>query len=181
MEKLFLVLDEMQGILGICPCCGEIFRLTEARIKFPEMKPRTSDFANFTRAVNAFGKSEKEILAAEIRLEALEERHELELAKANEIAREKGRRKAKSILKRMDPVFSGNDIDPQDVKVIFDPVEYVVFDRLNAQEELRRVELVNHAPQNKREENIERSLEKIITQGNYNFSVLRIDKSGQIE
>jgi predicted Holliday junction resolvase-like endonuclease len=181
MEKLFVVVDEMQGILGICPCCGEIFRLTEARLKFPEMQPRTSDYTDYLRAVAAFSHSEKEILAAEMRLEMLEEKHITALDKAKEIARDKGRKKAKNILKKIDPVFSGNDIDPQDVKVLFDPVEFVVFDKLNTQEELKKVEFVNHSPTNKREENIERSLLKIIRNGNYEFSILHVDRIGNIQ
>jgi predicted Holliday junction resolvase-like endonuclease len=83
-------------------------------------------------------------------------------------------------LKKLDPIFSGRKIDPQDVKVIFDPVEYIVFDGIH-KEKIKKIKLIGRKPKSKKEENIEKSINKAIKQGDYNFKVLRIDKNGNIE
>ena len=113
-------------------------------------------------------------------LDKLEEKHSQILDEVIKKSREAGNKSAKRMLKKIDPVFSGRGIDPQDVKVIFDPIEYVVFDGMH-KKAIKKIELLGRKPKNKKEENIEKSINKAIEKGDYNFKVLRIDKDGNIE
>jgi hypothetical protein len=38
MNNLVLFIDNLKNILGLCPCCGEIFLLTNAKLLFTEKK-----------------------------------------------------------------------------------------------------------------------------------------------
>jgi predicted Holliday junction resolvase-like endonuclease len=84
------------------------------------------------------------------------------------------------MLKRVDPVFCGSGLDPQDVKVIFDPVEYVVFDGLSG-ERLRRILLMGEPPASKKQEKVHRSLASAVRKGNMEFLTLRVTKEGTVE
>jgi len=65
--------------------------------------------------------------------------------KLRDAARAAGAKAAKKRLRRIDPVFSGSGLDPQDVKVMFDPVEYIAFRGLNGGE-VREVLLIAEKP-----------------------------------
>jgi len=181
MNNLLLIIDEMQGILGICPCCGEIFRLTEAKLSFPQKKLKPSQFGKYLDNLFIIESKENKLSKSKERLWEQEEKHALRLKELKEKSINIGRRKAKTELKKIDPHFSGRNIDPQDVKVIFDPVEYIVFNNLNSERPINSIELINREPNSKREENIVNSIRKTITKGNYGFEILQIDKNGNIK
>lgn len=155
---------EMNSVLGLCPCCGELFRLPEAG---PYLK----------------GKKVETIidkLYAELRrVERSEERLDVMEEELRAKARTKGQAAAKRKLRKIDPVFSGVGIDPQDVKVIFDPVEFVVFDGLNAGE-VKQVKFMGHHPTSKAQEKVQQSLVSAIDAGNLDFKTLRVNGDGQV-
>jgi predicted Holliday junction resolvase-like endonuclease len=158
------VFEELNQILLICPSCEEVIYLSEAR-PFLSGKQLHSEI--------------DEIRAAELKLERAETRlSELEDS-LRSIAAEAGRRAAKKLLKRIDPSFSGAGYDPQDVKVVFDPVTYLVFDGM-AKAKLNEVILIAAEPQNKQSEDLQRSIEKTIKNGNYEFKVLQVGDDGKI-
>jgi len=179
MNNLILFIDNLQNILGMCPCCREIFLLTNAKLVFTDKKENKSKYGLFLSFQKKIELQQRKIDKMEMSLEKLEEKHWMALEEIREKSHESGRRSAKKILKKFDPIFSGRNIDPQDVKVIFDPVEYVVFDGMY-NGSVKKIELVGRRPKTKKEENIEKSINKAIKQGDYSFKVLRIDKSGNI-
>jgi predicted Holliday junction resolvase-like endonuclease len=180
MNNLLLFIDNLQNILGLCPCCGEIFLLTNAKLIFTEKKENKSKYGLYLSSQKELELQQLKIEKMETNLEKLEEKHANVLDEIKEMSRNTGRRNAKKALKRLGSVFSGRNIDPQDVKVIFDPVEYIVFDGM-CDKSIKKIELVGRRPKTKQEENIEKSINKAIQQGDYNFKVLRIDKEGNIE
>ena len=180
MNNLLLFIDNLQNILGMCPCCGDIFLLTDAKIIFSEKKENKSKYGLFLLSQKELELQRLKIERMEASLEKLEDKHWQVLEEITEKSREAGRKSAKKTLKKLDPIFSGRNIDPKDVKVIFDPIEYVVFDGMR-NGKIKKVELVGRRPKSKKEENIERSINKAIEQGDYNFKILRIGKEGNIE
>ena len=82
-------------------------------------------------------------------------------------------------MRKIDPVFSGAGYDPQDVKVIFNPVTYVIFDGMS-QRELRKVQLLARPPQNRVTERIQSSIEQTVNRGNVEFRTLRVDNCGRV-
>jgi predicted Holliday junction resolvase-like endonuclease len=161
---LVAALSEFDSILVVCPCCGEVVRLSETRPYAKGKKPRSVFDA---------------LDADEARLERAEERLEEREDELREAAREIGRRAAKRQLKRIDPVFSGAGIDPQDVKVVFDPVEYVVFDGLN-RGRLKRIALMAYPPSNRAQEKAQDSVAAAARKGNVEFATLRIGEDGSV-
>lgn len=158
-------LAESGSILGICPCCGEVFRLSDAHLFVKGKKPG-SEFDKIDRAFVSLARAEEKLDDMEDEL--------------REAAREKGRRQAKRKLKKIDPVFSGQGIDPQDVKVIFHPVEYVVFEGLN-KDRFRQISLMAHRPTSREHERVQDSVKKAVRKGNVEFYTLKVAADGGIE
>lgn len=171
MNPVVEVIDGAQEILGICPCCGDIFRFVEAKLLFPKRRVRSSEYV-------ALLKLEAQVAEAELKLERDEERFQNGLERKREGLRQTGREQAKRKLKHMDPVFSGRNVDPQDVRVIFDPVEYVVFHGLNTGTGLEQVELVSRAPTSKADEMVSETISKAVLSGNVEFETLQLCLDG---
>jgi hypothetical protein len=84
-----------------------VFYLSEAHPYYEGQKPHSP--------LDKLRSEERRLEAAEQRLDELE-------CKLRDRAATAGRRAAKRLLRKIDPVFSGSGFDPQDVKVMFDPV-----------------------------------------------------------
>jgi predicted Holliday junction resolvase-like endonuclease len=175
-----MFIDNLQNILGLCPCCGELFLLTNAKLLFTERKENKSKYGLYLSRQKELELMQLKVEKMQTSLDKLEEKHSQILDEVIEKSREAGNKSAKRMLKKIDPVFSGRRIDPQDVKLIFDPIEYIVFDGMH-EKLIKKIELVGRRPKNKREENIEKSINKAIEKGDYNFKVLRFEEDGNIE
>jgi len=90
-----------------------------------------------------------------------------------------GLKATKRLLRKIDPVFSGAGYDPQDVKVLFNPITYVVFDGMS-QRNLRNIQLLARPPENSAMERIQNSIEQAIRRGKVEFRTLRVDDRGRI-
>jgi predicted Holliday junction resolvase-like endonuclease len=171
MNILIQTIDGIQEVLAICPCCGEIFRLVEAKFIFPQKQPKECEYLELVSLENKVGCEDE-------RLTSAEERFEEKLSGLKEQLVERGRKQAKKKLKKIDPTFSAKDINPQDVKVIFDPVEYVIFHGLNSEHGVKLVEFVSRSPESKTQETIVKTIEKSIKNGNVEFETLHMKDDG---
>jgi predicted Holliday junction resolvase-like endonuclease len=174
MNVLVQTIDGIQEVLAICPCCGEIFRLVEGRFTFPKTRPKTCEYLDLI----AF---EGRVSDEEDRLCSAEERFDEKLRAQRQQCVDVGRRQAKKKLRKIDPTFSGRDIDPQDVKVIFDPVEYLIFHGLNSEDGLEFVEFVSRSPDSRMGEAIVKSIDKTIRTGNVEFETLHMRDDGSFD
>src|SRR5439155_11047593 len=104
-------LGELFGVLGqlmsVCPSCGELVYVSEAHPYYEGHKPHSSL---------------DKLRCEESRLEEAEERLDHLEGQLRERAARVGLRATKRLLRKIDPVFSGCGYDPQDVKVMFNPV-----------------------------------------------------------
>jgi len=66
----------------------------------------------------------------ELKLDRVEERLAEIEDELREVAAKSGQRTAKKLLKKIDSIFSGAGFDPQDVKVIFNPISKIQFSDL---------------------------------------------------
>lgn len=174
MNVLLQTIDGIQEILAICPCCGEIFRLVEGKFIFPQKRPKTCEYLELIAL-------EGNLSAEEDRLASAEERFEEKLRAQRQKFVELGRRRAKKKLKKIDPTFSAKGIDPQDVKVIFDPVEYLIFHGLNSEDGVDLVEFVSRTPDSKTKELIVKSIDKTIKNGDVEFETLHMRDDGSFD
>lgn len=174
MNVFIQTIDGIQEILAICPCCGEIFRLVEGKFIFPQKRPKTCEYLELVALEDNLSEEDERLAAAEERFEEKLENQRQQLA-------EQGRAQAKHKLKKIDPIFSAKNIDPQDVKVIFDPVEYTIFHGLNSGIGVDCVEFVSRSPTNRTQEAIVGSIDKTIRNGNVEFETLHMKDDGSFD
>ena len=156
------IFNEFQRIMGICPCCGDVFRLSDAKVYSTKRPPVT----DFDRLDDARG-----------RLEAADERFRDEERTIRREAARKGELEARRKLRKISSYFAGHRIHPHDVYAVFDPVHFVAFDGLS-NDQLSRVAFVDDvAPERER---VHASIEKALDAGNFEWITLRIDGEGRV-
>jgi predicted Holliday junction resolvase-like endonuclease len=156
--------SDLGRILCICPHCADLHYLSDARPYLAGKRPQS--------IVNDIERQERQ-------LDRVEERLNEEESFLRDQASAAGLRTAKKLLRKIDPVFSGAGYDPHDVKVIFDPVTYVVFNGMS-RGKLREIVLLARPPDSPATERMQRSLQKAIDSGNLEFKTLRVDDKGGI-
>src|ERR1700733_10816860 len=104
-------------IAGICPHCGHVFRLSDAR---PYKSVRHTP-----TILDKIDREQYRLDRAIAQLDGLE-------SELREKARSTGSTQAKRQLRCIDKVFSARGIDPHDVKVLCDPIDFIVFDGMSA-------------------------------------------------
>ena len=155
---------ELGNILCVCPHCQELFYLSEARPYLAGEQPHS--------IVDVLRAEERRLERAEERLDLIEDA-------LREKAAEAGLRATKKVLKKIDPLFSGAGYNPHDVKVIFDPITYVVFNGMGSGR-LREIVLLSNPPKSKATEQLQASIETTIKNGNVEFRTLRVDRDGKV-
>jgi predicted Holliday junction resolvase-like endonuclease len=155
---------DLGDVLGVCPCCAELFYLSEVRPYFAGKQPHS--------VVDRLRAAEDRLAREEERLSEIEDALREKAAMA-------GLKTAKKLLKKIDPVFSGAGYDPHDVKVIFDPVTYVVFNGMS-ERKLRDIVLLAKPPETSTTERLHKSITKAISSGNIEFKTLHVGEDGMV-
>jgi predicted Holliday junction resolvase-like endonuclease len=157
-----------RNLFGLCPLCGEIFRLSDIKISYRRKFP-----------VDWYD----ELLAEEEKIAERESKLEEKLEGIREKATEHARRVLlPKLLRKVDPLFTSLGYFPQDVKAIFDPIDFVVFDGMNRAEKVKRVVFMDQQTENREQRMIQKSMEKTIEKERYEWETIRISsKTGEIE
>jgi predicted Holliday junction resolvase-like endonuclease len=156
---------QLGHILCLCPHCDDLFYLSEARPYLAGKQPSS--------IVDALRAEENRLERAEQKLGEME-------SALREMAAKAGLRAAKKVLKKIDPVFSGAGYNPHDVKVIFDPVTYVVFHGQGSGR-LREIVLLAKPATTQAGERLQGSIEAAVRNGNFEFRTLHVDKDGKVD
>jgi len=161
-RSLSAFFDELARLAGVCPGCGYVFRVTDAKpFKLVPHQPTVLD----------------KIEAQQARIDtALEKLRQAELM-LRDAARKAGLARAKRQLRRIDAVFTGAKLDPHDVKVLFDPVEYIVFDGMS-RGKLRRVLLLSTDAADANRLAAHASVASAVNRGEVCFRTLRVSRDG---
>ncbi len=163
-SEIATIFGSLGELMALCPCCGELFYVSEARPYYDGQKPQS--------ALDRLRAEERRLERAEEKLDEIE-------SNLRETAAKAGLQATKRLLRKIDPVFSGSGYDPQDVKVIFNPITYVVFDGM-AEGKLKKVQLLARPADNRATERIQNSIEQALQHGNLEFRTLRVDGQGRI-
>jgi len=153
-------------IFGICPCCNDFFRLNDCKIYIKKKPPL--DWMDKIDIENDRLKRSKE------RLLEMED-------KIREKARLEGRRLANRILRKIDPVFTPRKLNPDDAKVIFHPIDYIVFNGMKKNKSIKNIILLDRQTKKGEEKKIQKSVEKVIEKENYEWQTLRIQENSEIK
>ncbi|MDB6105349.1 MAG: Endonuclease related to archaeal Holliday junction resolvase [Gammaproteobacteria bacterium] len=156
--------QDFQRIYGFCACCGEPFRLSDATLFYRASPPRTPW---------------DDLDAEYARLERAEERLFNDTARLREKAQEAGRKEMERRLHGLMSFFRRQRISLRDMKLLFHPVDYVVFHGLS-DGRCSEVEFLDCEPVSTAHERLQQSIGKTIDAGNYSWITMRIADDGQV-
>ena len=111
-NQLLKFFQLQRQIFGICPHTGNVFRLSECHI-YVKKKPEPDWL--------------QQIEAAQIKISNAEEKLDEKEETIREKARIVGRSEATKMVRKIDKIFHPLKLNPDDSKVIFHPVDYIVF------------------------------------------------------
>lgn len=157
--------QDFQRILVVCPRCGCIHRLSELKLSY-HAKPKHTWL--------------DELRDKGRRMDTAEERFEEQKSALRERAQEKGRRRLPTMLKKCVPAISRLGYYPQDLKPMFDPVDFVVFDGMTLRESIKRLVLLDGPPRDKRRERIQDSVRRVLKRGSYEWKTVRLGPDGRV-
>jgi predicted Holliday junction resolvase-like endonuclease len=153
-----------RNIFGICPKSGVIFRLSDCKV-FLKAKPKHDWKDDLDHESD--------------RLDRVEERLDEREESLREVARTKGRAQAAKLVKCIDPVFTPRKLNPDDAKVLFHPVDYIVFNGMKA-DSLKNLLLLDRIAESRERKTIQRSVEKVVSKGHYEWVTITIAEDGTV-
>jgi len=161
--------SSLRQIFGVCPECEEIFRMSDCKL-YQKKRPPGIDW--------------KEKVDGEIaRLDLLQEKLQEKINLAKEAAREAGRKQADKLISKIDPVFRPLQLNPNDAKVIFHPVDFVVFNGMNnnlGDTSIKNLLLLDKNGKSGEHLSIQNSIADTVKKENYEWLTLRVEENGSI-
>jgi predicted Holliday junction resolvase-like endonuclease len=164
-SALVATFQDFRRILGVCPCCGEVFRLTDLMISY-RAKPKATWL--------------DELEASEKRQQRSDDRFAENEQLIRDRAKERGRRELPRLLREAEPIFACRGYFAQDVKPLFDPVDYVIFAGMNRSVSVTRIVLFDGPALSQVRERVQRSIRRTLDAGNYEWRTVRMGKDGRI-
>jgi predicted Holliday junction resolvase-like endonuclease len=162
--ELIKFFSYQRQIFGVCPCCGELFRLSDCKV-YRKDAPIT-DWKE---------KLEKQSTA----LDRFEEKLDEKMDALREKARETGRKQADKLIKKVDPVFAPLKLNPDDAKVVFHPIDFLVFSGMKAKD-LKSLIVLDSKEKPKDLLSIQESVMNTISKGNYEWLTMNVEIGGKI-
>jgi predicted Holliday junction resolvase-like endonuclease len=164
---MFEEFQEFRKILCICPCCGEIVKVSDLRLKAkgPTIKTWLDIY-------------EQKLASIEKKEEKFEEKEK----QLREKSREKGRKEAEKIIHGMIPSSIRNmKIDLKDLIPIMHPVDFVVFEGMNKKDSISDILFLSKKVQISYLQVLRNQVKSAITQKQYSWQVVRINNEGKLE
>ncbi len=167
MDHTFEEFQEFRKILCVCPCCGELMRVSDLRLK--AKGPSTETWLDkFEGKQSKFFKKEEKF-----------REEEGDLRKK---AQEKGRIAAEKVFnKAISPCFKKLGYDPYDIKPVLNPIDFIVFDKLNKEETVENVIMLSKKCKNTSLNATRKQVKTAITKKKYEWQVARVDDQGNIK
>jgi len=166
MSELLEEYQEFRKILCVCPCCGEIVRVSDLRLRAKGPATRTW--------LDDYEKKEQKLATDEESLDEAE-------ANLREAAHEKGRKEATRIFsKAICPALRALKLDPFDVKPILNPIDFVVFKGMNKNKSVSDIILLSREYKCPPLNLIREQVKNAVAKRHYEFQLARVNEKGQI-
>jgi len=159
MENFFGIFQSFRTIFCVCPCCGDLVRLSDLKI-----------FAKGRQVKTWLDTYEQKISAIDRKQEKFEEMEE----KIREKSAEKGRKKVEKRLSQLVcEKFGKMRFNPYDIKAVWHPVDFVVFNGMN-KGDVKNIAFLAKTTDNDALEKTRESVRKTIEQKKYEWVTARI-------
>jgi predicted Holliday junction resolvase-like endonuclease len=166
-SQIFDFFSLYRHIFGVCTHsdCGVLFRLSDCHI-YLRKKPLRDWMDELDRM--------------DAQLARLEEKLQEKADEMREKARERGRRLALQTVRRIDLVFTPRRLNPDDAKVIFHPIDYVVFNGMKDGARIENIILLDREGTTADQRRLQRSIEKTVERGRFVWQTLRVADDGTV-
>jgi len=166
MNELFEEFQLFRKILCVCPCCGDLVRVSDLRLKVKVPAIRTW--------LDGYKEKERKLAKKE---EAFEKEEE----KLRELAHEKGRKSAEKVFQRaICPSLRALKLDPFDVKPILHPIDFVLFKGMTKEITISDRILLTRQHNCPSIDPIREQIKTAVSTNRYDWQVARIDEKGNI-
>ena len=165
-NQLLKFFQLQRQIFGVCPHSGEVFRLSYCQVYVKSRKKPEIDW------LQKIENSQRRIENAN---ENLKEREE----DIREAARIAGRSEATKMVKKIDKIFHPLKLNPDDTKVVFHPVDFIVFNGMKSGQ-MKNLIFMDKVKANS-DQRLHTSIQKVVEKGNYEWITLRIEENGNIK
>ena len=167
MGNLFGEFQEFRKILCLCPCCGDLVRVSDLRLKATGPAAKTW-LDEYEKKSLEMGKKEEKFGEKE--------------GKLREKAVEKGRKAAElAVNNAISPALKALKLDPFDIKPILNPIDFIVFKDMTKKEAVDDIMLLSKKIKNPQLNAVRAQVSKTIKNKKYEWQVARIDESGKIK
>jgi predicted Holliday junction resolvase-like endonuclease len=163
-NQLLKFFQLQRQIFGVCPHTGNVFRLSECHI-YVKKKPEPDWL--------------QQIEAAQTKISNAEEKLDEKEETIREKARIAGRSEATKMVRKIDKIFHPLKLNPDDSKVIFHPVDYIVFNGMKTGK-MKNLILMDKA-KGTSDKRLQQSIQKVIEKKNYEWITLRVEENGNIK
>ena len=102
-------------------------------------------------------------------------------AQTREIAREKGRKAAMASTKKIDTIFTPNNYNADDAKVMFHPVDFLIFNGMKEKNSIDNLVLFDREVKEAAQKALQKSVEKTVEKENYEWITMQVSEDGSVE
>jgi predicted Holliday junction resolvase-like endonuclease len=162
-NQLIQFFQLQRQIFGVCPHSGNVFRLSDCQI-YIKKKPEPDWL--------------QQIEAKQERINRASENLDEKEDEIREKAREAGRKEADRLVRKIDKIFQPLKLNPDDSKVIFHPVDFIVFNGMKSGQ-MKNLILMDKA-KGSNDKRLQKSIQKVVEKGNYEWINLRVEDNGNI-
>jgi len=164
-NQLIRFFQLQRQIFGVCPHTGNVFRLSECHI-YVKNKPEPDWL--------------QKIEAEQTRIDNISLKLDERKKSVAEEAKVIGRKEADNAVRKFDRVFKPKKLNADDSKVIFHPIDYIVFNGMKTGL-MKNIILMDRAKETASEKQVQRSIAKVVEQQNYEWVTLRVEDNGNIK
>jgi len=168
MNPLLSTFQNFKQILCLCPCCGELHRLSDLHLRARGQVKKTW-LDDYSVKEGVLQKREDSFLDKEKKL--------------REIAREKGRKAAEVVFNQsIAPEFKKMGLNPYDIKPVMHPIDFMVFKGMNSSENVvNDIMFLSQKTKNKELNAVRKTVKDTIKRKDYEWKVARVDDNGEME
>jgi predicted Holliday junction resolvase-like endonuclease len=158
------MLQGFRRVCVICPCCDSVFRLSETTPYFRSPPPRTPW---------------DDLDGIQFKVERAVTRLEKDRAVLRQRALDDGRQEMRRRLRKIAAFYRRQRIELEDLKLLFDPVDYVAFRGMSSRR-CTSVQFIDCEATSRRQERLQLSLESALKAGNVSWVTMRVADNGHV-